>query len=200
MAIPSPQLSTILSFMHIPVILTGMTTNTSILCMCAISCVAIIWTIQNRSFSSSTPNIIKKNWSRSLAICCTSTCHNSCIHHVYHRLVKPAKIASCKYLIVELPVVDIPSCLHTTIASVLLQKSSHTLPHWLITHTSTLPSKSYVPDGTSLTGILGHKSVWTDCKNAQWYYYYIISSDYYLLCSGHVWLISEQQSWRLWHI
>ena len=33
-----------------------------------------------------------------------------------------------------------PSCLHTTLASMLSQKSSHTVPQWLLMHTSTRPS------------------------------------------------------------
>ena len=33
-----------------------------------------------------------------------------------------------------------PNCLQTTVASVLSHKSSHTVPHWSLMHTSTLPS------------------------------------------------------------
>ena len=39
-----------------------------------------------------------------------------------------------------LPVYAYPSCLQTTVASVVSQRSSHTVPHWLLMHTSTLPS------------------------------------------------------------
>ena len=38
------------------------------------------------------------------------------------------------------PVYAYPSCLQTTVASVLSQESSHTVPHWSLMHTSTLPS------------------------------------------------------------
>ena len=38
------------------------------------------------------------------------------------------------------PVYAYPSCLQTTVASVLSHKSSHTVPHWSLMHTSTLPS------------------------------------------------------------
>lgn len=134
-------------------ILTGMATNASILWMCAISCITVVWTIQDRSFSSSTPNIIKKYWSIKLAIGCISKCSNPCMMGSGNLF----KLDNIKF-IVEIPVVEIPSCLQTTIASALLQKSSHTLPHWLLTHTSTLPSKSYVPDA-SRTGILGHVTI-----------------------------------------
>ena len=39
-----------------------------------------------------------------------------------------------------LPVYAYPSCLQTTVASVVSQESSHTVPHWSLMHTSTLPS------------------------------------------------------------
>ena len=38
-----------------------------------------------------------------------------------------------------------PSCLHTTLASVLSQRSSQTVPHAPPLHTSTRPSKLFVP-------------------------------------------------------
>lgn len=43
------------------------------------------------------------------------------------------------------PLVEYPSCKHTTLASVLPQTSSHTVPHWLFTQISTLPSFSMLP-------------------------------------------------------
>ena len=43
------------------------------------------------------------------------------------------------------PVVAYPSCLQTTVASALFQRSSHTVPQALLMHTSTLPSYWVVP-------------------------------------------------------
>ena len=39
-----------------------------------------------------------------------------------------------------LPVYEYPSCLQITVASVASQLSSHTVPHWSLMQTSTLPS------------------------------------------------------------
>ena len=38
-----------------------------------------------------------------------------------------------------------PSCLHTTLASVLSQESSQTVPHTPLWHSSTLPSLEFAP-------------------------------------------------------
>ena len=43
------------------------------------------------------------------------------------------------------PCVEYPSCLHTTVASVELQPSSHTVPHTLFIQISTLPSFGTLP-------------------------------------------------------
>ena len=43
------------------------------------------------------------------------------------------------------PWVEYPSCRHTTVASVLLQPSSHTVPHTLFIQISTLPSFGTLP-------------------------------------------------------
>ena len=42
-------------------------------------------------------------------------------------------------------VVENPSCLHTTTASLVPQKSSQTVPHVLLLHTSTRPSFGTAP-------------------------------------------------------
>ena len=46
-----------------------------------------------------------------------------------------------KYLLVVMN----PSCLHTTLASLLSHPSSHTVPHSLLIQISTLPSKGLKP-------------------------------------------------------
>ena len=48
----------------------------------------------------------------------------------------------CKdtFIVDLLAVYAYPSCLQTTVASMLSQESSHTVPHWSLMHTSTLPS------------------------------------------------------------
>ena len=62
------------------------------------------------------------------------------------------------------PLLGNPNCLQTTSASLLSQRSSHTLPQELLKHTSTRPSRSVRPP-TSLTSVLlqtrseKHKSV-----------------------------------------
>lgn len=38
-----------------------------------------------------------------------------------------------------------PICLHTTWASFMFQESSHTVPHWLLWKTSTLPEQVFSP-------------------------------------------------------
>ena len=48
------------------------------------------------------------------------------------------------------PVEENPSCLQTTMTSLLVQESSHTVPHVPLKQTSTRPSSSLVPL-TSLT-------------------------------------------------
>ena len=44
-----------------------------------------------------------------------------------------------------LPDEENPNCLQTTLASVELQKSSHTVPHLPLTQTSTRPSREEEP-------------------------------------------------------
>ena len=53
------------------------------------------------------------------------------------------------------PWVEYPSCRHTTEASILLQPSSHTVPHTLFIHISTLPSFGTLPP-TNRRGALVH--------------------------------------------
>ena len=53
-------------------------------------------------------------------------------------------------LIIYLPDVENPNCLQTTRASYELHKSSQTVPHMLLTQTSTRPSREEEPP-TSLT-------------------------------------------------
>ena len=66
----------------------------------------------------------------------------------------------------KVPVRRNPSCPHTTLASVLSQRSSHTVPQALLTQTSTLPWLEFVPS-TSLMSPLtqpdgdGHKQSMT---------------------------------------
>ena len=47
-----------------------------------------------------------------------------------------------------------PSCLHTTWASRLSQRSSHTVPHTPPTHTSTLPSLAVLPSSRRRSPVL----------------------------------------------
>ena len=54
-------------------------------------------------------------------------------------LTKPACTCSC------IPIGEYPSCLHTTLASEVLQESSHAVPHVLLLQISTLPSYLCVP-------------------------------------------------------
>lgn len=49
------------------------------------------------------------------------------------------------YISSAIPELEYPSCLHTTAASALLQKSLHTVPHTPLWHISTRPSKELVP-------------------------------------------------------
>ena len=56
----------------------------------------------------------------------------------------------CTYAHMTVPVGENPSCLHTTLASAVPQKSSHTVPHVLLMQTSTRPSLGVGPL-TSLT-------------------------------------------------
>ena len=52
----------------------------------------------------------------------------------------------CKYVRTSVwPWVEYPSCRQTTVASVLLHKSSHTVPHTLFIQISTLPSFGMLP-------------------------------------------------------
>ena len=53
------------------------------------------------------------------------------------------------------PFAENPNCLHTTVASVLSQKSSQTVPHCPPKHTSTRPSRRVLPS-TSLNSPWGH--------------------------------------------
>ena len=65
---------------------------------------------------------------------------------VHYQLPKSQIRPSCKYSMGDLhPVYAYPCCLQTTVASGLPQKSSHTVPQTLLTHTSTLPSYWEVP-------------------------------------------------------
>ena len=43
------------------------------------------------------------------------------------------------------PIVENPSCLQTTLASRVLQESSHTVPHVLLLQSFTRPSYRFVP-------------------------------------------------------
>ena len=58
-----------------------------------------------------------------------------------------------------------PSCLQATFASVELQKSSHTVPHWLFKQTSTRPWEELDPNPASLIApctqpaVLKHTSI-----------------------------------------
>ena len=54
----------------------------------------------------------------------------------------------------ELPLVIIPSCLHTTSASVSSQLSSHTVPHIPLWQISTRPSYSFLPPTSRTSELL----------------------------------------------
>ena len=62
---------------------------------------------------------------------------------------------------VLIPPVGRFSWLQTTAALVSSQESSHTVPHWLLRHTSTLPSLS-LPPPTSRTPPVSHTDVSTE--------------------------------------
>ena len=47
-----------------------------------------------------------------------------------------------------------PSCLHTTVASLVSQSSLHTVPHCLWKHTSTRPSKLFLPPTSRISVLL----------------------------------------------
>ena len=52
-----------------------------------------------------------------------------------------------------LPVVEYPSCRQTTVASVLPQPSSHTVPHTLFIQISTLPSLGTPPPTSRMSPV-----------------------------------------------
>ena len=64
-----------------------------------------------------------------------------------HLLVQCNSHENCWNLGAKLcsPLVEYPSCRHTTVASVLPQESSHTVPHSLFMQISTLPSLAMLP-------------------------------------------------------
>ena len=64
-----------------------------------------------------------------------------------------------------IPIVENPSCLQTTLASDVLQESSHTVPHVLLLQSSTRPSYRFVPP-RSLISPLVHGSEWCQIEFA----------------------------------
>jgi len=69
--------------------------------------------------------------------------------HVHH--IKTMLITSRLH---GLPLVDIPSCLHTTIASVSSHPSSHTVPQLPLWQISTRPSYSFLPPTSRTSELL----------------------------------------------
>lgn len=79
-------------------------------------------------------------------------------------------------LINVLPAEESPSCLHTTLASLLSQPLSHTVPHLLLRQSSMRPSRAVVP-WTTLTSPSGQPSG----VNTQ-HTYHLIDHDTLVLC------------------
>ena len=65
------------------------------------------------------------------------------------------------------PIGENPSCLQATLASVVSQKSSHTVPHWLMLHISTRPSRGLCP----LWSLISPYAHITEMKNTDSYNY-----------------------------
>ena len=76
------------------------------------------------------------------------------------------------------PWLEYPSCLHTTVASSLLQPSSHTVPHSLFIQISTLPSFWMLPPTSRSLPV-----VQTAVK---WYVQYYVSLLHWLACMLHI--------------
>ena len=81
-----------------------------------------------------------------LSLCSTIglKCNRKCTTYIslnkpISNLTKPACTCSC------IPIGENPSCLHTTLASEVLQESSHAVPHVLLLQISTRPSYLCVP-------------------------------------------------------
>ena len=71
------------------------------------------------------------------------------------------------------PRVEYPSCRHTTVASVLLQESSHTVPHTLFIQISTLPSFGMLPPTNRTSSVLQGATIVVHCW--AWFQYLWLS-------------------------
>lgn len=109
------------------------------------------WTQEQTSFSSSAVHLIENNGTHSSSKSSTCKCLGTC------KVSRQNKFSCCFFLQFPLlnmltslrvdfsPVVENPSCLHTTVASGVPQASSQTVPHWLLLQTSTRPSSGVFP-------------------------------------------------------
>ena len=68
-----------------------------------------------------------------------------------------------------------PSCLQTTVASIISQSSLHTVPHCLWKHTSTLPTKLFLPPTNWISVLLQSGS--TDIRDKIFYKWIYFVSD-----------------------
>ena len=72
----------------------------------------------------------------------------------------------------SVPISENPSCLHTTVDSFSSHSSSHTLPHCLFLHTSTLPSLLFLPP-LSLTSPSSQGEPEPSFKSLTYYHNYL---------------------------
>ena len=94
----------------------------------------VTWTVNESTFTTTASNIVQVNWTNASTKMSTAEGHCTCLSKDCLNSV------ACKLMQATKPWVEYPSCRHTTVASELPQESSHTVPHSLSMHTSTLPS------------------------------------------------------------
>ena len=79
---------------------------------------------------------------------------NRILHGAASKLALKLKKSKMENGIINLHSVVRPSCLHTTLASLISQSSSHTVPHCPRKHTSTRPSKLFLPPTSRISVLL----------------------------------------------
>ena len=94
------------------------------------------WAFNKMTFTATALNTTQTEWANANTKLSTAEGHCICSH----RRVKVIYVCKLNYQTCTWPWVEYPSWWHATEASVLPQESSHTVPHRLSTHISTLPS------------------------------------------------------------
>ena len=98
--------------------------------------IGVPWAFNKMTFTATALNTTQTEWANANTKLSTAEGHCIC----WHKRVKVTYVCKLNYQTCTWPWLEYPSCWHATEASVRPQESSHTVPHRLSTHISTLPS------------------------------------------------------------